>query len=162
MPKKSKIIEVPVPEPEPIEEKKEDIKISKRTGKPTRPLTELQMETLRKGRELAVAKRKQLIEGIDLEKRALDIKKAKDEMKEKIDDSYEKLNHVVGISLVLEAALLAFMAGGFLLFFPACIVMFRRVERRLKTIMQEMSLRSDVGTVFLPYEFSPAAADGGV
>jgi hypothetical protein len=81
MPKKSKITEVPVAEPEVIEEKKEEIKISKRTGKPTRPLTELQMETLRKGRELAVAKRKQLIEGIDLEKRALDIKKAKDEMK---------------------------------------------------------------------------------
>lgn len=68
MPKKSKIVEVPVPEPEIIEEKKEEIKISKRTGKPTRPLTELQMETLRKGRELAVAKRKQLLEGIDLEK----------------------------------------------------------------------------------------------
>ena len=81
MPKKSKIVEVPVPEPEIIEEKKEEIKISKRTGKPTRPLTELQMETLRKGRELAVAKRKQLLEGIDLEKRAQDIKKAKDEMK---------------------------------------------------------------------------------
>ena len=84
--------------------------------------------------------------------------KAKDEMKEKIDDSYEKLNHVVGISLVLEAALLAFMAGGFLLFFPACIVMFRRVERRLDAIIQEMNLRSDVGTVFLPYEFSPPAS----
>jgi hypothetical protein len=94
MPKKSKIIEVPVPEPEPIEEKKEDIKISKRTGKPTRPLTELQMETLRKGRELAVAKRKQLIEGIDLEKRALDIKKAKDEMKLERDTKQQlRLKH---------------------------------------------------------------------
>ncbi len=80
--------------------------------------------------------------------------KAKDEMKEKIDDSYEKLNHVAGITLVLEAAVLVFMAGGFLLFFPACIVMFRRVERRLDAIIQEMNLRSDVGTVFLPYEFS--------
>ena len=81
MPKKSKIV-VQEPAPEPvIEEKPEEIKISKRTGKPVRPLTELQMETLRKGRELAVAKRKQLIEGVDLEKRALDIKKAKDEMK---------------------------------------------------------------------------------
>jgi hypothetical protein len=94
MPKKSKIIEVPVPEPEPIEEKKEEIKISKRTGKPTRPLTELQMETLRKGRELAVAKRKQLIEGIDLEKRALDIKKAKDEMKLERDTKQQlRLKH---------------------------------------------------------------------
>jgi hypothetical protein len=95
MPKKSKIIEVPVPEPEPIEEKKEEIiKISKRTGKPTRPLTELQMETLRKGRELAVAKRKQLIEGVDLEKRALDIKKAKDEMKLERDTKQQlRLKH---------------------------------------------------------------------
>ncbi len=94
MTKKSKIIEVPVPEPEDIEEKKEEIKISKRTGKPTRPLTELQMETLRKGRELAVAKRKQLIEGIDLEKRALEIKKAKDEMKLERDTKQQlRLKH---------------------------------------------------------------------
>jgi hypothetical protein len=95
MPKKSKIIEVPVPEPEPIEEKKEEIiKISKRTGKPVRPLTALQMETLRKGRELAVAKRKQLIEGVDLEKRALDIKKAKDEMKLERDTKQQlRLKH---------------------------------------------------------------------
>ena len=63
---------------------------------------------------------------------------------------------------VLEAAILALMTGAFLLFFPACIVMFRRVERRLDGIMQEMNHRSDLGTVFLPYEFSPAggAADG--
>ena len=94
MPKKSKIAEVPVLEPEVIEEKKEQIKISKRTGKPTRPLTELQMETLRKGRELAVAKRKQLIEGIDLEKRAIGIKKAKDEMKLERDTKQQlRLKH---------------------------------------------------------------------
>jgi hypothetical protein len=34
------------------------------------------------------------------------------------------------------------------------------VERRLDAIIQGMSLRSDLGTVFLPFEFSPAAADG--
>ena len=94
MPKKSKIAEVPVPEPEVIEEKKEEIKISKRTGKATRPLTELQIETLRKGRELAVAKRKQLLEGLDLEKRAIDIKKAKDEMKLERDTKQQlRLKH---------------------------------------------------------------------
>ena len=94
MPKKSKIV-VQEPEPEPvIEEKPEEIKISKRTGKPVRPLTALQMETLRKGRELAVAKRKQLIEGVDLEKRALDIKKAKDEMKLERDTKQQlRLKH---------------------------------------------------------------------
>ena len=60
----------------------------------------------------------------------------------------------------LEVAIRVLMALCFLLFFPACIVMFRRVERRLDAIMQEMNHRSDLGTVFLPYEFSPAAADG--
>jgi hypothetical protein len=66
----------------------------------------------------------------------------------------------VAVTKVLEAAVLVLTVGAFLLFFPACIVMFRRVERRLDAIMQEMNLRSDIGTVFLPYEFSPAAADG--
>jgi hypothetical protein len=36
--------------------------------------------------------------------------------------------------------------------------MFSRVERRLDTIIQEMNLRSDVGTAFLPYEFSAPAS----
>jgi hypothetical protein len=72
----------------------------------------------------------------------------------------ERTSTAVTVSRVLEAIIVMFMAGGFLLFFPACIVMFRRVERRLDTFIQEMNLRSDVGTVFLPFEFSPAAADG--
>ena len=59
-----------------------------------------------------------------------------------------------------EAAVILLMAGAFLLFFPACIVMFRRVKSRLDSIKQEMNHRSDIGTVFLPQEFSPAAADG--
>jgi hypothetical protein len=54
------------------------------------------------------------------------------------------------------------MAVSFLLFVPACIVMFRRVERRLNNIMKEMSHRSDVGNVFLPYEFSPGGAQSQV
>ena len=81
MPKKSKnptdIVQEYEPEPE-LDEK--PIKISKRTGKPVRELSELQKETLRKGRELAVAKRKELIVGIDLEKRALNIKKAREDI----------------------------------------------------------------------------------
>ena len=72
----------------------------------------------------------------------------------------EKVNEYVSASQVIEAAVLVLTAGAFLLFFPACIVMFRRVERRLDAIIQEMNHRSDLGTVFLPYEFSPAAADG--
>ena len=71
-----------------------------------------------------------------------------------------KTGEAVSASRVIEAAVLVLTAGAFLLFFPACIVMFRRVERRLDAIMQEMNHRSDLGTVFLPYEFSPAAADG--
>jgi len=65
----------------------------------------------------------------------------------------------IAVSLILEAAVLVLMAGAFLLFLPACIIMFRRVERKLDAIIQEMNLRSDLGTVFLPHEFSAAAAD---
>lgn len=72
----------------------------------------------------------------------------------------EKVSISIAASVVIQAAVLVLMAGAFLLFFPACIVMFRRVERRLDAIIQEMALRSDVGNVLLPYEFSPEAADG--
>jgi len=71
-----------------------------------------------------------------------------------------KTGSALSASRIIEAAVLVLTAGAFLLFFPACIVMFRRVERRLDAIIQEMNHRSDLGTVFLPYEFSPAAADG--
>jgi hypothetical protein len=79
MPRKTKQVndyEVIENEPEP-----EPVKISIRTGKPTRSLTDLQKEVLAKGRALAVQKRKDLIAGIDLQKRAENIKKAKDELK---------------------------------------------------------------------------------
>ncbi len=59
-----------------------------------------------------------------------------------------------------EAAVLVFVTTAFVTFFPASIVMFRRVERRLDNIVQEMNLRSDHGNVLLPFEFSPPAADG--
>ena len=55
MPKK--IVEEEVYEPEPeleTENENEPIRISKRTGKPVRPLTELQKETLAKGRAIGV------------------------------------------------------------------------------------------------------------
>jgi hypothetical protein len=80
------------------------------------------------------------------------------EHSQKIDSSYSRLNHSAGFSLILEATVLVITAAGFLLFFPACIVMFHRVERRLNTIIREMAYRSDIGTAFLPYEFSPPAA----
>jgi hypothetical protein len=86
MPKKSKKVEeFETPEVEEVSEPEPEVKISKRTGKATRPLTELQKETLRKGREIAVAKRKELLVGVDLQKRAETIKKAKDELKQARD-----------------------------------------------------------------------------
>ena len=54
-------------------------------------------------------------------------------------------NKSIAASRALEAAVLVLMALGFLLFSPACIVMFRRVERKLDTIVREMSLRSHQG-----------------
>jgi hypothetical protein len=66
------------------------------------------------------------------------------------------------VARIIEASLLVFVASAFLLFFPACIVMFRRVQRKLETIFQEMNLRSDCGNAFLPFEFSTPAEDGSV
>ena len=80
-------------EPEEPEEIEPPVKISKRTGKPTRPLTEKQKETLRKGREIAVEKKKALTRGVDLEKRALMVQQAKDEFKKARDKKQtDKLN----------------------------------------------------------------------
>ena len=63
-----KILEEDVYQPEletELEPEPEPIRISKRTGKPVRPLTELQKETLSKGRAIGVQKKKELVEGID-------------------------------------------------------------------------------------------------
>jgi hypothetical protein len=73
-----------------------------------------------------------------------------------------KLENTMIVAAAFEAAIRVLMAVSFLLFFPACIVMFRRVERRLNNIIKEMSHRSDVGNVFLPYEFSPGGAQSQV
>lgn len=72
------------PEPEPKEKEPEpepEIRISKRTGKPVRPMTELQKETLAKGRALALQKKKELNEGVDKERKAEALRKAKEEMR---------------------------------------------------------------------------------
>jgi len=80
MPKKVKQTEAyeDVEEVELLEEVPEpEVKISKRTGKPLRAMTEKQKENLAKGRILAVQRRKEMVEGIDLKKRAENIKIAK-------------------------------------------------------------------------------------
>ncbi len=74
--------------------------------------------------------------------------------------SADLANQSNAVSRAFEATVLVFVASGFLLFFPAIIVMFHRVELRLDTLIREMYLRSDQGTAFLPFEFSPRAADG--
>lgn len=63
-------------------------------------------------------------------------------------------------ALALEAAAYVLEISGFLLFFPAVIVMFGRISRKMDALLKEMNLRSDHGTAFLPLEFSPQAADG--
>jgi len=86
MPKKVKQTEVTEvyedeEQPELIEETPDpEIKISKRTGKPLRPMTEKQKESLAKGRILAVQRRKEMVVGIDLKNRAENIKKAKEDL----------------------------------------------------------------------------------
>ncbi len=66
----------------------------------------------------------------------------------------------VSVSRGFECAALLLVLSGFVMFFPAIIVMFRRVERKMDKLLMELCLRSDQGTAFLPYEFSPRAADG--
>ena len=84
MPKK--IIEEDIYDPEPeLEVEEKPIKISKRTGKPVRPMTEKQKENLKKGREIAIEKKKELNAGVDMERKAKMIKEARDiQQKEKI------------------------------------------------------------------------------
>jgi hypothetical protein len=66
----------------------------------------------------------------------------------------------IAVSRIIESSVLLFVASGFLLFFPATIIMFCRVEQKMENLIQELWLRTDVGNAFLPFEFSPRAADG--
>ena len=63
-----------------MEEPEPEVKISKRTGKPVRPMTAKQMENLNKGRQMGIQRKKEMSEGIDLAKRAENIKKAKEDI----------------------------------------------------------------------------------
>jgi len=76
MPKKVIQEEIYNPEPE-LEVEEKPIKISKRTGKPVRPMTEKQKENLTKGRQIAIEKKKELNAGGDLERKAKMIKEAR-------------------------------------------------------------------------------------
>jgi hypothetical protein len=83
-----------------------------------------------------------------------------DEMDDKAEALSFDSNQSFSVALVLEAAVYVFEISGFLLFFPAIIIMFGRIGRKMDALIQEMNLRSDHGTAFLPVEFSPQAADG--
>jgi hypothetical protein len=72
------------------------------------------------------------------------------------EHSIEKSGDIAtSVSRACEAIALFITCGAYLIFFPVSIVMFSRVERRLAGVLQEMSHRTDVGDVFLPFEFSP-------
>ena len=78
----------------------------------------------------------------------------------KFPASYSRYVASTSVVNILVASVLLFTVSGFILFFPACIVMFRRVERRLDGILREMDHRPDYVNVLLPYEFSNNADDG--
>ncbi len=77
-------------------------------------------------------------------------------------DAEDRTGKAAATANVIETATLVFVASGFLLFFPAVIVMFRRVERKMQGLIMEMDHRTDVGNAFLPVEFLPREADGSV
>jgi hypothetical protein len=77
-------------------------------------------------------------------------------------DPVNRLNTATAIASVIEAATLVFVSSGFVLFFPAIIAMFRRVERKMQGLIMEMNNRTDVGNAFIPVEFLPSEADGSV
>ena len=102
MPKKTKQPieqEPPADYSEPEEEEEEPIRISKKTGKPVRPMSEKQLEALRINREKAVAKKKELKEARDYETKTEIIKKVKEEQaikhKEKLENSKKKYEEEV-------------------------------------------------------------------
>ena len=64
---------------EPEEEKVEPIKISKKTGKPVRQLSEKQLLNLQKAREKALEKKKEITQSKDYQNRAEVLRKIKEE-----------------------------------------------------------------------------------
>ncbi len=67
----------------------------------------------------------------------------------------QKKDTAAAVARIFESVVLLIMTLSFLLFFPICIIMFRRVALRLTSIINEMDHRPDNGDVFLPFEFSP-------
>jgi hypothetical protein len=74
----------------------------------------------------------------------------------------EKYQASTSVERSLVASLFVLMSFAYTLYFPACIVMFRRIELKFDSHIREMSHRSDTGSAFLPYEFSPESEASGV
>jgi hypothetical protein len=62
--------------------------------------------------------------------------------------------------LVAQAVVSVVMCVALAVFFPVALLTFGRAERRQAGILQEIGFRTDVGTVLLPFEFSPNDAQG--
>lgn len=78
-------------EPEqPEEEKAEPIKISKKTGKPVRQLSEKQLLNLQKAREKALEKKKEITQSKDYQNRAEVLRKIKEEKEQRLEVSKQK------------------------------------------------------------------------
>jgi hypothetical protein len=77
-----------------------------------------------------------------------------------LDANETNVSIISSSRLFLYAVTLVFIFSKFLLYFPACIVMFHRVHRRLAGIIAEMGHRPHHGDVLLPFEFSRQAAHG--
>ncbi len=86
--------------------------------------------------------------------------KQSSEFTTKANSCLDKSEKSIAVSRIIEATIFFFVLSGFMLFFPAIIVMFGRIKQKMNDLIQEMCLRTDVGNAFLPFEFLPRTADG--
>ena len=78
-----KVVEQEIEEEEvEIEEIVEEVKISKKTGKPLRPLSDKQKEVLKRGQAAALLKRQQMKESGDYIRKLQSVKQAKEDKRE--------------------------------------------------------------------------------
>ena len=81
---------------------------------------------------------------------------------EQAQDAQAKGNRIESAQFLMQAAAFLLAFASFILFCPACIIMFRRVEKKVVSYIREMDLRPDNGIVFLPREFSSQSETGAV
>jgi len=64
------------------------------------------------------------------------------------NDALEQYMRINAVQLFMQAAAVLLVFASFILFFPACIIMFHRVEKKVVSYIHEMDLRPDNGIVF--------------